>query len=94
MEGREAKREGKRETLIFTLYNSMVVDNYITRKYETRKRTIKISIDRAFLVVQKPCGEAPSISVLGKIPWTKVQQPIPVFLPGISHGQRSLTGYD
>ena len=46
----------------------MVVDNYITRKYETRKRTIKISIDRAFLVVQKPCGEAPSISVLGKIP--------------------------
>ena len=46
----------------------MVVDNYITRKYETRKRTIKISIDRASLVVQGPCGEAPWISVLGKIP--------------------------
>ena len=53
---------------VFTLYNSMVVDNYITRKYETRKRTIKISIDRASLVVQGPCGEAPWISVLGKIP--------------------------
>ena len=29
----------------------------------------------------------------GKIPWRKIQQPTPVFLPGESHGQRSLTGY-
>ena len=28
-----------------------------------------------------------------KIPWRKKWQPIPVFLPGKSHGQRSLTGY-
>ena len=28
-----------------------------------------------------------------KIPWRRVWQPIPVFLPGESHGQRSLTGY-
>ena len=27
------------------------------------------------------------------IPWTKAWQPAPVFLPGKSHGQRSLTGY-
>ena len=30
---------------------------------------------------------------LGKIPWRKAWQPIPVFLPGESHGQRSLVGY-
>ena len=26
----------------------------------------------------------------GKIPWRRTQQPTPVFLPGKSHGQRSL----
>ena len=30
---------------------------------------------------------------VGKIPWTKKWQPTPVFLPGDSHGQRSLMGY-
>ena len=28
-----------------------------------------------------------------KIPWRRKWQPTPVFLPGTSHGQRSLTGY-
>ena len=30
---------------------------------------------------------------VGKIPWRRAQQPISVFLPGKSHGQRSLAGY-
>ena len=30
---------------------------------------------------------------VGKIPWRKAWQPTPVFLPGESHGQRSLAGY-
>ena len=28
-----------------------------------------------------------------KIPWRRARQPTPVFLPGESHGQRSLVGY-
>ena len=28
-----------------------------------------------------------------KIPWRRAWQPTPVFLPGKSHGQRSLAGY-
>ena len=32
-------------------------------------------------------------SWIGKIPWRNKWQPIPVFLPGKSHGQRSLAGY-
>ena len=28
-----------------------------------------------------------------KIPWRKAQQPTPVFLPGESHGQKSLVDY-
>ena len=30
---------------------------------------------------------------VGKTPWRRVRQPTPVFLPGESHGQRSLVGY-
>ena len=30
---------------------------------------------------------------VGKIPWRRVWQPTPVFLPGESHGQSSLAGY-
>ena len=30
---------------------------------------------------------------VGKIPWRRKWQPIPVILPGKSHGQRSLAGY-
>ena len=31
--------------------------------------------------------------LIGKIPWRKAWQPTSVFLPGESHGQRSLVGY-
>ena len=34
-----------------------------------------------------------SISRLGRFPWKIAWQPTPVFLPGESHGQRSLAGY-
>ena len=30
---------------------------------------------------------------VGKIPWRRAEQLIPVFLPGESHGQRSPAGY-
>ena len=30
---------------------------------------------------------------VGKVPWRRAWQPTPVFLPGASHGQRSLVGY-
>ena len=39
---------------------------------------------------QKRCRFDPWV---GKIPWRRSWQPIPVFLPGESHGQRSLLGY-
>ena len=30
---------------------------------------------------------------VGKIPWRRAWQPTPLFLPGESHGQRSLADY-
>ena len=33
------------------------------------------------------------LSLVKKIPWRREWLPTPVFLPGESHGQRSLVGY-
>ena len=52
------------------------------------------------LVVKNPPANAGAIRKcafnpwVGKIPWRRAWQPTPVFLPGESHGQRSLAGYD
>ena len=35
-------------------------------------------------------GDPGSIPQLGRFPWRKAWQPTPVFLPGESHGQKSL----
>ena len=39
------------------------------------------------------CGRCGFDPCIGKIPWRKAWQPTSVFLPGESHGQRSLVGY-
>ena len=48
----------------------------------------------ALVVTNPPANagdrDAVSIPELGGIPWRRTQQPTPVFLPGESHGQRSL----
>ena len=38
-------------------------------------------------------GDPGSIPGLGRFPWRREWQPTPVFLPGKSHGQKSLVGY-
>ena len=51
------------------------------------------------LVVKNQAAKAGDIKKPGfdpwveKIPWRRTWQPTPVFLPGESHGQRSLGGY-
>ena len=46
-------------------------------------------MDQSFNISRRP-GFDPWV---GKIPWRRKWQPSPVFLPGESHGQRSLVGY-
>ena len=46
-------------------------------------------MDQSFNFSRRP-GFDPWV---GKIPWRRKWQPSPVFLPGESHGQRSLAGY-
>ena len=38
-------------------------------------------------------GDMGSIPWVRKIPWRRAWQPIPLFLLGASHGQKSLVGY-
>ena len=40
-----------------------------------------------------PCWRPRFDPWIGKIPWRRAWQPTPVFLPGESHGPRSLVGY-
>ena len=42
--------------------------------------------------IHLPCGKPEFHPWVGKIPWRSAWQPTPVFLPGESHGQRSLVG--
>ena len=56
------------------------------------------SSSRASLVAQmvknlSAMQETPFDPWVGKIPWRRKWQPTPVFLPGKSHGERSLAGY-
>ncbi len=50
------------------------------------------SVVKTLLAMQEP--QAMRVRSLGwKIHWRRKWQPTPVFLPGESHGQRSLVGY-
>ena len=60
--------------------------------------SLSISLISASLVAQmvKRCPQwgRPGFNPwVGKIPWKREWHPTPVFLPGKSHGQRSLVGY-
>ena len=56
-------------------------------------------VSEVALVVKNPRANARdvrgtgSINWVGKIPWRRAWQSTPVFLPGESHGQRSLVSY-
>ena len=43
---------------------------------------------------ESACNLGNAGSIPGKIPWRRAWQPTPVFLPGESHGRRSLVGYN
>ena len=81
------------------------MEDWITSPPPKKKNVAHVPIPRLWVdyflggpVVKSACQRRrhrrhifdPSV---GKIPWRRKWQPIPVFLPGKSHGQRSLVGY-
>ena len=62
------------------------------------KSIINISKIGGFMVKNPPADAGDSGDIapnpcVGKIPWRRKWQPTPIFLPGESHGQRSLADY-
>ena len=58
-----------------------------------------VGASQVVLVVKNPPAQTGDIrdridSWIGKIPWSRKWQPTPVVLPGESHGERSLVGFD
>ena len=53
----------------------------------------KIKVKVAHTIVYLQCRRPGVNPWVGTIPWRREWQPTPVFLPGESHGQRSLAGY-
>ena len=56
-----------------------------------------LTVKLVVVVVQNPpanAGDRRDAGLIpGKMPWRRKWQPMSVFLPGESHGQRSLVGY-
>ena len=85
---KEKKEEGKRDLSgkIKMLY--ILIQVKVTRMY------VFVKSLWAFLVAQMVKNlSAIQETWVGKIPWRRAWQPPPVFLPGGSHGQRTLVGY-
>ena len=61
------------------------------RREGTRDREATSCLKKAVPGVRAFC--LPPYSWVRKIPWRRAWQPTPVFLPGESHGQRSLEGW-
>ena len=52
------------------------------------------SLEKTLMLGKIEGGRRPGFDPsVGKIPWRRKWQPTPVFLPGESHGQRSMVGY-
>ena len=56
-------------------------------------RTSWASLVLRLQTVCQQCGKRGFDPSVGKTPWKRAWQPTPGFLPGESHGQRSLAGY-
>ena len=65
----------------------MVLDYCIRRKSFSSVSVVKN------LPAMSRCRRSRFHPWVGKIPWKRAWQPTPGFLPGESHGQRSLVGY-
>ena len=55
--------------------------NLLMKVKESERAGLKLNIQKTKIMASSP------------MPWRRAWQPTPVFLPGESHGQRSLVGY-
>ena len=68
----------------------------VSQDFATEQQMLNVSFPRAWLSDKESacqCRKCRLDPWVRKISWRRKWQPAPVFLPGKSHGQRSLAGY-
>ena len=70
-----------------------VAYSFSSASSQPRNQTGVSGIVGGFFTSCLQCGRPRFNPWVGKIPWRRKWQPSPVFLPGESHGGRSLVGY-
>ena len=79
------------------IVGNCIYENYILEKINYRERILLTYTELHWWLSGKEsacrCKRYRFDPWVGKIPWRRKWQPTPVFLPGKSHGQRSLLGY-
>ena len=77
-----------KDQFIVLLHSHLFI--YITLSWVASQVVLAVKNSPANAGRHKRCRFNPWV---GKIPWRRKRQPIPVFLPGKFHRQRSLVGY-
>ena len=87
-------------SISFNKMVQFVLNNLIFKTVFHSRNTFPSSVEivkklthTSWLRICLQCRRPGFDSWVGKIPWRRKWQPTPVFLPGESHGQRSLAGY-
>ena len=84
------------ELSLYLLYLTQISTNTTLEilLFDTSLSTTHISLDGSDDKASTySAGDLSLIPAAGGFPWRRKWQPTPVFLPGKSHGQRSLAGY-
>ena len=84
----------QRHLLIFPSNNSKISSLFSLRKYFLVLTGITWRFPHGSVSKESACnGGDLALTWVGNIPWRRKWQPTPVFVPGKSHGLRSLVGY-
>ena len=86
---------------LYAIISNMLLGKYytISKIYWIFQKCIQVGSNRASQVAQwvknlpTNAGDVGLIPGSGRISWSRKWKPIPIFLPGKSHRQRSLVGY-
>ena len=90
------RKERQRESVGGALFKLQVPSGLLAkRKVATRHSPASplLCFPGVSVIKNLPASSGGFNPWVGKIPWRRKWQPTPVFLPGNSHGQRSLAGY-
>ena len=76
-----------------TLVQFLRLEDPLEKGWATHSSILGLSWWLRWQRIYLQCGRPGFDTWVGNIPWRRAWQPTPIFLPGESHGQRSLVSY-